>query len=75
MIEKRTWKEFRESGLLWWVNKTLHLFGWVIAFDNGNCFPARSNLRGFTEEAQEKGFKDLTKHIADNIDALKEDTR
>ena len=24
MIEKKTWKEFRDSGLLWFVNTILH---------------------------------------------------
>lgn len=33
MVERRSWEEFRESGLLWWVNRTLHLFAlqsWVL---------------------------------------------
>ena len=26
----RTWKEFLDNGLLWWINRGLHLFGWAI---------------------------------------------
>lgn len=27
-VEERTWEEFIDSKLLWWVNRSLHLFGW-----------------------------------------------
>jgi len=27
------WKEFRNSGLLWFINTILHTFGWAIVFD------------------------------------------
>ena len=46
-MEEKTWKEFRESGLLWFVNTILHLFGWAIVVyknDNGdivNVSPAK----------------------------------
>ena len=26
MIKKKTWKEFTDTGLLWLINQTLHLF-------------------------------------------------
>ena len=38
MLEERTWKEFRDIKLLWFVNTILHLFGWAIVYeenDNG----------------------------------------
>lgn len=28
MIKRKSWEKFRESGLLWFVNRSLHLFGW-----------------------------------------------
>lgn len=33
MVTKKTWKEFRESGFLWWINMILHTFGWAIVID------------------------------------------
>ena len=33
MINKKTWEEFRDSGLLWFVNTILHMFGWGIAVE------------------------------------------
>lgn len=47
MVTKKTWKEFRESGFLWWINMILHTFGWAIVVDiddNGEItatYPAR----------------------------------
>lgn len=35
MITKKTWKEFHESGMLWWINRLLHTFGWAIVIEVG----------------------------------------
>ena len=72
MIEKRSWEEFRREGLLWWVNRGLHLFGWAIVLDvepNGEvtgAYPARCKFRGFDRESEEKGFRQLSIHLAGN---------
>jgi hypothetical protein len=69
-IEGASWKEFQEAGLLWWVNRVLHLFGWVIVFvgeegqEPRQVFPARTTFRGFTADAEEQGFERLTAHLA-----------
>ena len=36
-VTKKTWTEFREIGLLWFINTILHMFGWaiVVEVDNG----------------------------------------
>ena len=46
MIERKSWEEFRNAGLLWWINMILHTFGWAITVDlkDGkiiDCYPAR----------------------------------
>lgn len=33
MINKISWKEFKDSGVLWWINMILHTFGLAIVFD------------------------------------------
>ena len=78
-MEEKTWEEFRESGLLWFVNTILHLFGWaIVVFKNDNgeiekVGPARVNWRGFSEESNDKGYKNVTKFLSENIeDLLKE---
>ncbi len=74
MVERRPWSEFRASGLLWWVNRSLHLFGWAIVVQMNqsgeitNCWPARVRFRGFVEGDEEEGFRKLTNHIRSNID-------
>ena len=78
-VERKSWKEFRESGLLWFVNRTLHLFGWsiVISIKDGEIdeiYSAKVVFRGFSEQVEEEGFKALSKHIKENIDDIVEDT-
>ncbi len=76
MILRKSWEEFRTVGLLWFVNRTLHLIGWAIVFDvdeSGevtDVYPARVDFRGFTAEAETNGFSKLTEHIKENIDDL-----
>ena len=33
MINKKSWEEFRDSGMLWWINMILHTFGWAITVE------------------------------------------
>ena len=54
MVNKKTWKEFRDTGLLWFINTILHAFGWSIVIEYENveitdCYPARVKFRGFNE--------------------------
>jgi hypothetical protein len=68
--EKRSWDEFRNTGLLWWINRTLQLFGWSIAVmvddESGkiiDAFPIRNRYRGFTQDSEEEGFKKVSSYI------------
>lgn len=57
MIKRKSWKEFRKTGLLLIVNQILNIFGWAIAFsfdDKDNLkeiYPARVKFRGFDEKS------------------------
>jgi|GEM_PF-727275 len=81
MISPAGWGEFREAGLLWWVNRSLHLFGWAIVVDVGddgsidNCYPARCRFRGFDVESEEAGFVKLTQHLSDSMPQLLNDIK
>ena len=84
-MTKKTWKEFRDSGLLWWVNRTLHLFGWAIVcqgehkdgedseFVIAEVYPARVPFRGFTQDMETNGFKKLTNYINDNFKTISQE--
>lgn len=64
--QKKTWEEFRKTGLFHFVNAFLHIFGWVIVLaikDNGEVaevYPARTDWRGFTEESNTKAYNNVT---------------
>lgn len=81
MIKKKSWKEFRDSGLLWWINMILHTFGWAICLDMDedgeiiNVFPARVKFRGFNEESNTNGYIKISKYMKENADELLEETK
>lgn len=136
MLQESNWREFQRAGLLWWVNRGLHLFGWALVFvvdhdwyqpnavpafgkqvviewNQGGAFmgtmvslndedwrdkdgrwpldvkrwrydgderitavyPARCRFRGFDRESEERGYEQLTKHIAESMPALLEQVR
>ena len=76
MVKEKTWKEFRESGLLWWINMILHTFGWAIVIEldeNGEItkvYPARVKFRGFEEGNNSMGYQQVTKYMVDNAEEL-----
>ena len=82
MVEKQDWEDFRSSGLLWFINQTLHLFGWAIVVNVDtetneivNVYPAKVKFRGFGEKQNTEGYEKLTNHIAENIEILKQDVK
>lgn len=75
MITKKSWKEFRETGLLWFINSILHLFGWAIVVEMNddeliNVYPARVKFRGFDEESNKKGYTKISRYLYEEIDEL-----
>jgi len=82
MRERKTWEEFRESGLLWWINRIIHTFGWCITvtIDEdtkkvSGCYPERCSFRGFGLESEEKGYEKVTKYMKDNSEQLYEELK
>ena len=79
MVAKKTWKEFRESGFLWWINMILHTFGWAIVVDiddNGeitDAYPARVKFRGFGEKNNTEGYIKLSQYMKENVSDLLEE--
>lgn len=72
MIERRSWDEFRETGLPWYVNQIMQVFGWSLAFDIDEegkikeAFPVRTKFRGFSDEVINRNTKKLTQYMIDN---------
>lgn len=76
MVDPKTWGEFRQTGLLLFVNNFLHIFGWAIVFhydENKNItqvIPARVKFRGFDNKDVDKAHIALADHLKENIDEL-----
>lgn len=78
MVTKKTWEEFRESGMLWWINRILHTFGWAIVVDIEDekvisAYPARVKFRGFGEGSETLGFIKVSKYLKENSQELLEE--
>ena len=76
MVNKISWQEFKDSGMLWWINMILHTFGWAIAVDVeddgsiSDAYPARVKYRGFEEENNTKGYRKVSQYMLDNAEQL-----
>ena len=71
-LEEKSWEEFRETGLLWFINSILHLFGWAICVDieTGTGFPTRTVFRGFSSKINDEGYEKVSHYLLKNIDDL-----
>lgn len=77
-LHKKSWQEFKDSGLLWFINNILHLFGWVLCFnivddEIKEVYPARTNFRGFSEKSNTEGYRKVTEYLNNNIQELMND--
>ena len=78
MIDEKSWKEFRDSGLVLIINQILHIFGWAIIFElEGEeeekvkrIYPARVRFRGFDNETVSKAYVKLSKYMKANSEEL-----
>lgn len=75
------WKMFMDVGLLWFVNRSLHLFGWAIVLEtvpDGSvvgAYPQRVKYRGFAREMEEERFADLTAYLASVAPELEKEAK
>ena len=80
MVRKISWEEFRNSGMLWWINMILHTFGLAIVYEmeDGNVtevYPARVKYRGFSEKNNTDGYKKVSKYVNENASDLLKESR
>ena len=86
-VERKTWDEFRKTGLFMFVNTILHAFGWAfvveVDYDKDKkeetgpvkaCYPARVKFRGFSHEDQDEMHKRIGVYLEENAGDLKKDT-
>lgn len=81
MVTRKTWEEFRQYKLLWWVNRLLHTFGWAIVCQVetdgtiSDIYPARVKFRGFDEKSESDGFIGLSQHLKETVNELVEEAK
>lgn len=81
MIERKSWEEFRESGLLFVTNQFLHIFGYALVYsfdDNGKLIkvmPSRVKFRGFREKQTTEGYQKISKYMVDNAEELEKESK
>lgn len=75
MVREMTAKEFSDSGALWFINQTLHLFGMAITWDpdTGVLTASWVKFRGFGEKNNTAGYRKLTEYMKANVSKLLED--
>ncbi len=75
MINEKSWDEFRNNGLLQWINMILHTLGWSIIAEIKNnevvrVYPARVKFRGFTEKNNTEGYIKVSQFMKENAKEL-----
>lgn len=80
MVAKKSWEEFRDNGLLWWINMVLHTFGWAIVTETEggriiNVYPARVRFRGFGEKNNTEGYIKISKFMRNNAKDLLDEAK
>lgn len=73
-------KQFRESGLLWWINMILHTFGWAIVYEVEDSevmkiLPKRVKARGFDRHLNIEGYIKVSDYMKKMADTLKLEAR
>lgn len=78
MIKEIPLEDFKNSGFLWLINQTLHLFGMclVIEYEDKKAvrmYPARCKFRGFSEHDNDQGYRNVTKYMERHAAELERD--
>lgn len=82
MVTKKTWQEFRDTGLFLFINSILHVFGWCIIVEVDkktnsitDAYPARVKFRGFSEDDYDEAHKKIGSYLKDNSQDLFNETQ
>ena len=79
MTTKKTWDEFRDTGLFWWINMLLHTFGWAIVVELDdekkvtNAYPVRVKFRGFNGDINDNGYTKVSEYMVKNAETLRKE--
>ena len=70
-------KAFINTGLLWFVNRMLHAFGFAIAYDEDEAtgavegfYVCRTSFRGYEPEIEDEGYERVARYMRDKASEL-----
>lgn len=74
-VKEISGKEFKDSGMLWYINQQLHLFGMALTWNSetDEIKPAITKFRGFGQMTNDEGYKKISEYLRDNIVDLEKD--
>lgn len=83
MMNKETigkWEEFRETGLFWFINTILHMFGYAIKIkvEDGiitDVYPDRVKYRGFPVASNTNGYYKVSKFMSEHANELLDESK
>ena len=81
MVTKKEWSEFRNTGLVLFINQILHVFGWAIVFEMDNdceiktVYPARVKFRGFDNDSVSKSYQKISEYMKNNASELLDEAK
>lgn len=69
---KKNWKAFRNTGLLYFVNEFLHIFGYAINIEKVDnkivdVYPEKVNYTGLSEKSNEEAYIKASQFMKDNM--------
>lgn len=68
-MKRTTWEEFYQSGMLWWINTMLHIFGWSIVVETNredeavDAWPSRTEWRGFPKVTNDTNYERIDRFL------------
>lgn len=81
-LEKKSWDEFRNTGLFLFINNILHAFGWCIVVeidditgDIKNTYPCRTKFRGFDNKEVDESHEKIAKYLSENAPNFPEEIK
>ena len=79
-VIRKSWSDFRETGLLLFINQILHAFGWALVFKMNDdviteVYPARVTFRGFNSDSVSKSYNKIAKYMNENSEILLNETK
>ncbi len=74
-VKEISGQEFRDTGLLWFINTILHMFGLAITWnpDTDELKAAIVRYRGFEVKNNDQGYKKVSEYLKNNIINLEKD--